>query len=380
MKFKSRYTLIIATLIVICIPSLVALSQGEQSPPPTPAAPVITYNFFIPLIRMRPHTAPTPTPTRMPGATPQPTPVIPPNSTAIIINHNSVALFNRIPDRYLQTARSLRLLFSDRSVGQNVNEALDCLAASTWANSPAACRRDYYGTSWDWKTYTLDDLNAGVVPNRILFTPDPVKYNRNNWTFEFRMGTWTELTEDFIQSLAPSYLNSKDVLSYQFSYLNVDEADDIADPTTGFFANNANKYDVYDLETFIGQHPDKVFFFWTTSLARSIGTHVSQNFNNQMRQYAITHNKILFDVADIEAFTDQGNPCYDNRDSIQYCNQGGECENHPNDGINLPAICQDYTTEVDGGHLGSVSGAKIQVAKAYWVLMARVAGWDGVSP
>ncbi|MBE0411782.1 MAG: hypothetical protein IBX69_18800 [Anaerolineales bacterium] len=55
----------------------------------------------------------------------------------------------------------------------------------------------------------------------------------------------------------------------------------------------------------------------------------------------------------------------------------GNCEDYPDDGLDLPAICQDYTTEVDGGHLGSVSGGKIRVAKAFWVLMAQIAGWDG---
>jgi hypothetical protein len=34
---------------------------------------------------------------------------------------------------------------------------------------------------------------------------------------------------------------------------------------------------------------------------------------------------------------------------------------------------------VEGGHLGSVSAGKIRVAKAFWVLMAQLAGWDGSS-
>ncbi|MCC6455997.1 MAG: hypothetical protein IT328_13675 [Caldilineaceae bacterium] len=283
--------------------------------------------------------------------------------TGFVIDHNSVALFEQIPDGYVTSARNLRMLFSDRSVGQNINEALDCLTASSWERAPASCRRDYYDTNWNWKTFTAADRANGLVPPRILFDPDPAKYNRNNWTFEFKGGGWSELTQDFIQVLAPGYIDAKDVLSYQFSYLNVNSGSDIANPTSGFFSDNPNRYDIHDLEAYMAQYPTKTFILWTTSLARGIGTQEATDFNSQMRQYAAEHNKILFDMADIISHTDQDTPCYDNQ----------------NDGQNFPAICQDYTTEADGGHLGSVSGGKIRMAKAFWVLMARIAGWDGVS-
>ena len=335
--------------------------RADDSIEETPASPATTISMFIPLVT---------------GGEDSPTP---PPSGSIVVNHTSVALFDNIPPRYLTAARNLRLLFSDRSVGQNISESLDCLAASSWEASPATCRRDYYNSNWAWKTYVYHDMLSGAVPARIFFDPDPTIYNRNNWTYEFRMGTWSELTQNFIQELAPAYINSKDVLSYQFSYLNIDESTDIAHPTNGFFSNNPSVYDIYDLDTYIAQHPSKTFFFWTTSLARSIGTETGQNFNNQMRQYILNNNKILFDVADIESHRDNGSPCYDNRDGVQYCSQSGSCENHANDFRNIPAICQDYTTETDGGHLGSVSAGRIRLAKAFWVLMARIAGWDGVS-
>lgn len=291
------------------------------------------------------------------------------------VDHTSVALFEQIPPQYLQAARELNMLFSDRSVGQNINEALNCLTATSWVQAPASCRRDYTDSQWSWKTFGQIDLDNNAVPARISFTPDPVIYDRSNWIFEFRGGSWSELTEDFVTSLAPQYVATTDVLSYQFSYLNVTDNDDIASSTQGFFANNSNTYDVHDLEAFIAQHPSKVFIFWTTSLARGIGTQVSTDFNDQMRSYAQQHGKILFDVADIESHTDTGVPCYDNRDGVEYC-QNQNCENHADDGLALPAICQDYTTETEGGHLGSVSGAKILIAKAFWVLMARIAGWS----
>jgi hypothetical protein len=268
------------------------------------------------------------------------------------------------------------MLFSDRSVGQNIHEALDCLTAPSWVTAPASCRRDYYDASWNWKTFGQADLDAGTVPARILFSPDPTTYNRDNWSFELKTGDWSELTQDFVQVLAPAYAPTHDVLSYQLSYLNVAQGSDIADPSSGYFSDNPSKYDVHDLEAYIAQHPSKTFVLWTTSLARGIGSAESTAFNDAMRSYASQNGKVLFDVADIESHTDQGTPCWDNRDGVQYCNAAGNCENHPDDGQQLPAICQDYTTETDGGHLGSVSAAKILIAKGFWVVMARIAGWN----
>jgi PKD repeat protein/outer membrane protein assembly factor BamB len=308
--------------------------------------------------------------------------------TGFVIDRNSIELFEQIPEEYVTAARNLNQLFSNRSVGQNINEALDCLAYDGWASSPSSCRRDYYeivGSTWNWKTFTAADLANGDVPDRIYFDADSVKYNRSNWLFEFRGGGWYELTENFYNDLVPNYINNVDVISYQFSYLNVDNNDTIADLDCGYFATGDRSscppqyrdWHVGRIEELEDQNPGKVFIYWTSSLARGIGTQVAESFNNQMRQYAEDNGKVLFDFADIISHTDTGAPCYDNRNGIEYCTQSGNCINHPDDGLDLPAICQDYTTETEGGHLGSVSSGKIRAAKAYWVLMACIAGWDG---
>lgn len=289
----------------------------------------------------------------------------------IIVDHTSVALFDQIPDEYLAAARKLGMMFADRSVGANIDEGLNCLTASSWSSAPAFCRRDYIGSTWNFQTY----MSQNGAPDRIVFNPDPVKYDRSNWVFEMHSGEWWFLTEDFINNLAPKHLDTADVLSYQITYLNVTEDSDITDPQRGFFADNSGRYGIHELEAFMSSHPDKVFPIWTTSLARSIGAQVSSVFNDQLRQYAKERNLVLFDVADIEAHTDQGAPCFDNRDGVEYCTQAGKCENYPDDGQDFPAICQDYTTETDGGHLGSVSGGKIRIAKVFWVMMAQIAGW-----
>jgi hypothetical protein len=271
----------------------------------------------------------------------------------------------------------MTMMFSDRSVGQNINEALDCLTATSFTDAPASCRRHYTDdVSWTWRTFGQSDVDSDNVPDVIEFDPDPNRYSRANWTFEYKAGNWSELTQDFIEVLAPAYVQNTTVLSYQFSYLNVSDGDDIADPVTGFFADT-DAYDVHDLEAFIAAHPNNAFIFWTASLARGIGTQVSTDFNEAMRDYAQANDKILFDMAAIESHRPDGTPCVDNRDGVEYCVNGGtNCENHADDGVARPAICQDYTTEVDGGHLGAVSGAKIRIAKGLWVLMAQIAGWQ----
>jgi hypothetical protein len=323
--------------------------------------------------------------------TPVPTPTYPPGDIPegmIYVDHRSVELFERIPDNYLAGARNLRMLFADRSVGQNINDKLNCLTASSWASSPSSCRRDYYavqGSTWLWKTFGPIDYQNNLVPARILFSPDPVKYNRSNWTYDWATGTWDEIVALFVQQLAPQYANSKDVLSFQFSYLNIEPGTNIASTRDGFFVDLPSNYygssrvrwDISDLEGLEARYPNKIFIYWTTSLARGLGSAEGRDFNNQMRAYAIENEKILFDVAAILSHDERGNPCYDNRDGVEYCTMTGSCENHPNDGIAYPAICQDYTTETDGGHLGSVSAGGIRVAKAFWVLMAMIAGWDG---
>lgn len=291
----------------------------------------------------------------------------------IIVDWQSVQLFDQIPQVYLDRAANIRMLFSDRSVGQNINEGLDCLTTPS-AQASNACKRNHY------------DSRYMVEPSELFWSGS---YNRSNWAFEFKGSSWYGLTQDFVEVLFPQYVASNDIVTYQFSYLNVsgdtNNIDDVANPNCGFLAaTNRESCPLYLRDWHVGrilnlenQNPGKVIFYWTASLARSIGTTSARDFNNGMRQWAQSNNKILFDMASIISHTPSGQPCYDNRDGVEYCNTNGTtCENHPDDGINLPAICQHYTTELEGGHLGSASAGKIRVAKGYWVLMAQIAGWQ----
>ena len=343
MRKKSIIVFLIIIAVVVVNQTFVVLGRSDNRSSRN-YYQVVTEDYFqfLPLVvaQIQATVNPTPTSTTPPGPTQTP---IPPG--VIVVNSQSVDLFDQIPNEYINAAADLDMMFVDRSVGQNINEGLDCLSYSSNVVAPSACRRSHSNPLYDLPIETWDR-----------------SYDRSNWSFHFwdeAVGctTWSEKVGCFF-TIADRMINQKDVLSFQFSYLSVDSNSTIADLPGGFFWNSSNLIDVYDHEAYEAQHPNKIFIYWTTSLARTIGTDVSNSFNNQMRQYAISNNKILFDVADILSHLPDGTPCYDNVD-----------------GQNL-AICPHYTTELYGGHLGSVSKGKIMVAKAYWVLMAQIAGWD----
>lgn len=364
-------TFVAAFLMVLVLAASPAPASQAALPQETTPPGLRSY---LPAVSRRVATAQPapPTPTR-PASIPTGTPPIP--AGVIVVDHTSVALFDRIPEQYLTAARSLSMLFADRSVGLNIDEGLNCLAVAA-ASAPANCRQ-----------------SAHPVPELSL-SPAEVgwagSYPRPNWKYAAwpgaSNGTFQELncgvpTDEWYMKLDCfiRYVDANpaayQVYSYQNSYVEVDNGSTIASPTQGYFVAQANRMDVTDLEALEARHPNLRFIYWTSSLARAIGTRESAEFNAQMRQYALSRGKVLFDVADIESHTPAGQACYDNRDSVQYC-VNGRCENHPSDGQALPAICPHYTTELEGGHLGSVSAGKIRIAKAFWVLMARLAGWN----
>lgn len=395
MKFFKTKKIFLGLLVIVVL----SACTGEL--PAATAEPTITMTMPVPTDTVSPTktTQPSETPisvtiTSIPTETPLPTTtMIPTNvsTTAIVIDHRAVALFESIPEFYLEKARNTKLLFSDRSVGANISQGLDCLAVSTdWSSVPANCRRGYVdksGTTWTWKTYTAQDLSNGIVPAGIYYDPDPIIYDRSNWYFDLRMGEWEQLIGDFVNQLVEPNIDSYEIFSFQFNYFSVAEGSNITDAESGFFVDqphqgyypNRPRWDISDLEDLEKKYPEKLFFYWTTSLARSVGSQESEDFNQMMREYAVSNGKVLFDFADIISHTpESGEPCYDNRDGIEYCSQNGDCENYADDGLDTPAICQDYTTEIDGGHLGSVASGKIRAAKAFWVMMAVLNGWDGL--
>lgn len=270
-----------------------------------------------------------------------------PLDEGLVIDHTSVALYDQIPVEYLRLAEQIKFLIIDRSVGSNIYDGISCLASSSWASSLSSCRRDYIDSSLTaWKTYTANDTN---VPNIIRFPGGNSKANISFLAFE---NTWEQDLASYITYYRANQ-SGFDVMTYGHNYLHVNTGSTIASVYFDSSYNGTNVFDVLQLEA---DYPQKQMVYWTTSLARTVGTAESTSFNSQMRNWTVQNNKVLFDLADIESHRPDGSLC---------TNAQG-----------YPIICKEYTTEVSGGHLGSVSGGKIIIAKAIWVMLAQIAGWN----
>jgi hypothetical protein len=211
----------------------------------------------------------------------------------IVVDHTATTLAS-IPDAALGPAANLRLLLRHASVGGNINSGLDALRSR----------------------------NA--------------KYDRSRWIFQSRGNPGWQAKVDDLVAQAAAYAASYDVLSMKFCYIDSDAS----------FAYYRDK--MVALEA---GYPAKRFVWWTMPIETS-GNTARQSFNDQVRAYARANGRVLFDIADVEAY-----------------NAAGQKRT---DAYGREVLWPEWTS--DGGHLSS-AGAE-RVASAWWWLMARLGGWD----
>jgi len=117
----------------------------------------------------------------------------------------------------------------------------------------------------------------------------------------------------------------------------------------------------------------KVAFIYMTGHLDGTGEQGNLNQrNNQIRDFCIKNNKILFDFADIESYDPDGNYYLDKKadDGCNYTEDGARknwadewCNNHP-------GACLSFSC----AHSKPLNC--ILKGKAFWWMMARLAGWN----
>jgi len=262
-----------------------------------------------------------------------------------VVDHTTVGGFYNLTPEQIAGAAALRVLFIDHSVGQNISEGLNCYGAESVAAAPSYCKR-------------FDHVDPALSANPDWFQFG-VQYDRSRWPYQQGGGSYWREWPGYVEELLTAQPDW-DVVIMMPSYL---------------VAPNGGWQPFEELEA---AHPDITFVYATSSLPRGAegGTareQVMQQFNADARAYALAHGKPVLDVADILSHDYAGGACFDTRDGIPYCNTPTNCENLPDDGVDIPAICQHYTSELYGGHLGNVSGGMLRMAQAMWLLMAEIA-------
>lgn len=240
---------------------------------------------------------------------------------SFVADHTVLQEFDEIPDEYLRQAAELRLIFRGSSIAHNINMGLDCLQGDFGGRRPNYCS-DFFNSIYD----------------------------RSNWDFPTRGNPgWIQKVDDFV-SIVNENAEEYDVFIFLVDY--ADGIDDATYPKISDPENFQTRF-VEKIEALEEEYPDKMIVWTTMSMART-GFDNATAFNEMLRTYAQENGKILFDLADIESHSPEGEPQFDD--------------------LGREVLYSGYTDEARAGHLNEAG--RERVGRALWWFMARLAGWN----
>lgn len=259
--------------------------------------------------------------------------------SAIIIDHTTTDL-SAIPESWINTAKTnLRLSYGHTSHGSQPVQGMRILAAG-------------YGT--------LYDLNLnGAIEAGVLSLDDETPSGDLGHNGSI---VWATSTRSYLDSNSGTGPTRNVVV---WSWCN------------GVSDNDREGIDTYlnTMNQLEGEYPQVTFVYMTGHLD---GTDESGNLhqlNNRIRAYCLANNKILFDFADIESYNPNGD-YFLNRGADDECNYdgGGNWAIEWCAANNGSELCEEVSYCAHSESLNCNLKAR-----AFWWMLARIAGWNGVN-
>lgn len=284
---------------------------------------------------------------------------------AIVIDHTCTSL-DQVPTSWIQQARNnLRVSYGHTSHGSQLisgistlNQILGCSCASC---SDAGCTSCLYGYCDDYYYYTYGGSNP-VAPPGVLSLWDCKPVGASDLGNPNRTA-WEAATRAMLND--PKY-NNRNVVMWSWCGQ--------VDGTEAEIQTYLNL-----MSGLIASYPNVKFVYMTGHLNGTGATGNVNVRNNQIRQHVAATGGILFDFADIESYDPDGNEfmslmANDNCDyriggvTRNWANEW--CAAHPGD-----PLCANCPSSTSCAHSKCLN-CNLK-GRAFWWMMARLAGWPG---